>query len=333
MPQSDRLSGARVVLLAGGDSAEREISLKSGQAVAAALRTIGLNVETIDPALIDLNRFPWQAGDIAFIALHGGAGENGDIQALLEAAAVPYTGSGPAASQLAFSKSAAKLRFQQCGVPTPPFVLIHRSDSCDRLHEQAARIGYPLAVKPDQQGSSLGVCIVQAADDLAAAAAECFRYGSFGLIERAITGTEWTLGVLDDEPLPVIKIETPHAFFDFEAKYEDDATGYQFEFAESTNVVNGIVRAGHDACRAVGTSGVARVDLRLDAHGNPFVLEVNTVPGFTDHSLVPKAAARTGISFPDLCRRMLESALARAPGAATVWVRRAPRAWPARQAG
>lgn len=333
MSRPDSLSAARILLLAGGDSAEREISLNSGLGVAAALDALQLDFELLDPALTDLHRFCWQPGDIAFVALHGGSGENGEIQAILEAAGVPYTGSGPAASQLAFSKSAAKLRFQQNGVPTPPFVLIHHSDSESRLHEQAQRIGYPLVIKPDQQGSSIGVTIVHSPDTLTAAADECFRYGSFGIIEQAIPGSEWTLGVLDDDCLPLIKIETDKTFFDFCAKYEDDATRYLLDFDEPAAVTAAITAAGQAACRAVGTVGVARVDLRLNPEGRPFVLEVNTVPGFTDHSLVPKAAARAGISFPELCRRMLESALRHAPPAPVQHLRPAPPAWRARQAG
>jgi D-alanine-D-alanine ligase len=188
-------------------------------------------------------------------------------------------------------------------------------------------------VKPDQQGSSLGVSIVHAPAALTAATDECFRYGAFGLMEQAIAGSEWTLGVLDDETLPVIKIETAGAFFDFSAKYQDDATQYLFEFAEPLAVVAAIIEAGRNACRALGTTGIARTDLRLDSQGLPFVLEVNTVPGLTDHSLVPKAAARVGIAFPELCRRMLDSALQHAPAVTTTHTRRAPRAWPTRQAG
>jgi len=327
------LSAARILLLAGGDSAEREISLKSGYGVATALQALRLNVELLDPALTDLHRFRWQPNDIAFVALHGGSGENGEIQAILEAAGVPFTGSGPAASQLAFSKSAAKLRFLQSGVPTPPFVLIHQSDSEARLREQAQRIGYPLVIKPDQQGSSIGVTIVHSPETLTTATKECFRYGPFGIIEQAIPGTEWTLGVLDDECLPLIRIETDNIFFDFSAKYQDETTRYVLDFDEPSTITDAIVRAGHAACRAVGTAGVARVDLRLDPHGQPFVLEVNTVPGFTDHSLVPKAAARIGLSFPELCQRMLESALEHAPAAPVQHFRPAPPAWPARQAG
>lgn len=327
------VSAARVLLLAGGDSAEREISLKSGQGVSAALEALHIPFELVDPALTDLHRFRWQPGDIAFVALHGGSGENGEIQAILEHAGVPYTGSGPGASQLAFSKSAAKLRFQQHGVPTPPFVLIHQSDSSARLQEQAQRIGYPLVVKPDQQGSSIGVTIVHTAEALAAATDECFRYGAFGIMEQAIPGSEWTLGVLDDECLPLIKIETDKTFFDFGAKYEDDETRYLLDFDEPAAVTDSIAQAGLAACRVVGTVGVARVDLRVNPEGQPFVLEVNTVPGFTDHSLVPKAAARMGISFPELVARMLESAVKHGPATPVQYLRPAPPTWRARQAG
>jgi D-alanine-D-alanine ligase len=327
------LSDARILLLAGGDSAEREISLKSGYGVATALQTLELHFELLDPALTDLHRFRWQPNDVAFVALHGGSGENGEIQAILEQAGVPYTGSGPAASQRAFSKSAAKLRFQQSGVPTPAFVLIHHSDSSTRLREQALRIGYPLVVKPDQQGSSIGVTIVHSPEALTSATDECFRYGPFGIIEQAIPGSEWTLGVLDDDCLPLIKIETDKTFFDFCAKYQDDATRYLLDFDEPSAITNAITQAGHAACRAVGTVGVARVDLRLNPEGQPFVLEVNTVPGFTDHSLVPKAAARAGIPFPELCQRMLESALEHAPAEPVQHLRPAPPTWRARQAG
>lgn len=333
MSRPASLSAARILLLAGGDSAEREISLQSGYGVATALQALGLEFELLDPALTDLHRFRWQPNDIAFVALHGGSGENGEIQAILAAAGVPYTGSGPAASQLAFSKSAAKLRFQQHGVPTPPFVLIHQSDSSARLSEQAQRIGYPLVVKPDQQGSSIGVTIVHSPDALATATKECFRYGPFGIIEQAIPGSEWTLGVLDEECLPLIKIETDKTFFDFCAKYQDDATRYLLDFDEPTETTDAITQAGLAACRAVGTVGVARVDLRLNPEGRPFVLEVNTVPGFTDHSLVPKAAARAGIPFPELCRQMLESALRHAPAAPVQHLRPGPATWRARQAG
>jgi D-alanine-D-alanine ligase len=310
-PAQIRQDPERIIVLAGGTSAEREVSLSSGAAVHTALCERGVNAELVDPAITDLHQFAWRLGDLAFISLHGTFGEDGEVQQLLDAAGVPYTGSAADASRLAFSKSAAKLRFQQHHVPTPPYVLVHRGDSPQRLLDQAARVGYPLAFKPDQQGSSLGISFVHAEAELDAAADHCFSYGPFAVLERAVPGTEWTLGVIDEDPLPLIQIRTPHDFFDYDAKYQDEQTEYLFDFTESTTVTDSIRAAGRAACRALGTSGIARVDIRLDGDRQPWVLEVNTIPGMTDHSLVPKAAARTGMAFGDLCLRAVEVAVQR----------------------
>jgi D-alanine-D-alanine ligase len=307
--QSRRL---RVAVLSGGESEEREISLQSGHDVACALRARGHEVICIDPAETPVAAAQFRDVEIAFLALHGRSGENGDIQSLLERMGILYTGSGPEASRLAISKSASKERFFQQGVPTPPYVLVHESDESARARELAIRIGFPLVVKPDTQGSSLGVSIVESAESLTPALKECFRYDPFGLFERAIPGTEWTLGLLDDEPLPLIQIESPREFFDFTAKYRDEATAYRFDSPVSNAVRSSIIAAGVNAAKAIGTKGLARVDLRLDHDGRPWVLEVNTIPGFTDHSLVPKAAAHAGISLGELCERTIERSLAAA---------------------
>jgi D-alanine-D-alanine ligase len=299
----------RVAVLSGGPSAEREISLQSGAAVARALKIAGHAVREIDPAHEDVAGCNWNAFDVAFIALHGKFGEDGQVQQILENALIPYTGSGVPASQLAFSKSASKERFAQQQVPTAPYVLIHESDTAHRIAQQAEQLGFPLVVKPDTQGSSLGVTIVQQVEDLPAALVRCFHYDAFGLLEQAVRGSEWTVGLLDDRALPPIRIETERMFFDYAAKYEDDETRYQFESDVPAEQVDGIVQAARSACAAVGTSGLARVDLILDQSGSPQVLEVNTVPGLTDHSLVPKAAARLGLTMAELCQACLSSAL------------------------
>lgn len=305
------LGKLRIAVLYGGPSAERLISLKSGAAVAQALAEIGHAVAQIDPALVDLTELDWSRFDVAFIALHGKFGEDGQVQQVLEDAGIPYTGSGVAASRLAFSKSAAKERFLQHGVPTAPYVLIHESDTAHRIVEQARRLGFPLVVKPDTQGSSLGVSLVRSEGDLPAALGRCFHYDTFGLVERAIVGSEWTVGLLDERPLPAIRIETGRAFFDYHAKYEDDETQYHFDFEAPREQTERVVEAARNACAALGTSGLARVDVMLDETGRPLVLEVNTVPGLTDHSLVPKAAAHLGTSFPQLCQDCVQSALSR----------------------
>jgi D-alanine-D-alanine ligase len=300
----------RVALLAGGDSEERAVSLQSGAAVQRALLSRGHAVMHLDPQLVDVHEVDWRGFDVAFIALHGRFGEDGQIQQILEREGIPYTGSPAVASRLAFSKSAAKERFQQHGVPTPHYTLIHYSDDLDRLRRIASSMGFPIVVKPDTQGSSIGVTVIDRLEQVEQAAAACFRYDSFGLMETAIRGTEWTVAVLDRHVLPAIQIETPHAWFDYVAKYHSGATQYRFDYTVPPATVRQIEAAGLAACQVLGTRGLARVDLRVDEDGQPWVLEVNTVPGLTDHSLAPKAAARSGISFADLCEQMILASFA-----------------------
>jgi D-alanine-D-alanine ligase len=307
----------RVAVLCGGPSAERVVSLRSGAAVVHALRDLGHAVHEIDPAVVELADYDWARFDVAFIALHGKFGEDGQVQQILEDALVPYTGSGVAASRLAISKSASKERFLQHRVPTAPYALIHETDTPHRILRQADAIGLPLVVKPDTQGSSLGVSIVRTADEMPAALTRCFHYDSFGLLEQAIPGVEWTVGMLDERALPPICIETGRDFFDYEAKYEDDKTRYHFDFDVPAEEVERVIQAARNACDALGTCGLARVDLIVDQSGCPQVLEVNTVPGLTDHSLVPKAAFRMGMSFTELCQDCLQSALRHAVRRAT----------------
>jgi D-alanine-D-alanine ligase len=299
----------RIAVLCGGDSDEREISLQSGHCVAEALRERGHEVTLVDPAETPPEAALFRDVDAAFLALHGRNGEDGTIQTVLDRMGVVFTGSGAEASRLAFSKSASKERFFQCGVPTPRYVLVHESDNVQRCCELADRIGFPLVVKPDSQGSSLGVSIVRTPESLAAALKRCFRFDSFALLEQMVDGTEWTLPLLDDEPLPLIQVSTPREFFDFTAKYEDPATEYRFEFAESRAEISSLVDAGNRAARAIGTKGLARVDLRLDGEGRPWVLEVNTIPGLTEHSLLPKAAVQSGLALGELYERCLERSL------------------------
>ena len=295
-----------VALLAGGDSDERPISLQSGSAVHAALVSRGHAVMDLDPHVVDLAEVDWRAFDVAFIALHGRFGEDGQVQQILDLAGIPYTGSQATASRLAFSKSAAKERFQQYGVPTPNYTLIHYSDDVERLQRIALGMGFPLVMKPDTQGSSLGVTIVESMEHVEQAAQNCFRYDSFGLMESAIRGTEWTVAVIDDLVLPAIEIETPNTWFDYHAKYHSDETKYRFDYQVPAATVRQIEAVSLAACQALGTRGLARVDLRLDEQNQPLVLEVNTVPGLTDHSLAPKAAAQAGIDFAELCERMIQ---------------------------
>lgn len=303
------LNPLRVAVLAGGDSAEREISLQSGAVIVAALTGRGHRVTVVDPAEAALESFDWNSVDVTFLALHGTFGEDGGVQQFLEQNNVVFTGSDARSSKLAFCKSAAKERFTACGINTPPYTLIHEEDVSSKVVEQATRIGYPLVAKPDSQGSSLGVTIVDNETCLSDAVTLSFTLDNACLLERAIVGPEWTLAVIDDEPLPLIKIGTDRAFFDFDAKYSDDATEYAFDESISPAFSRRLTAIGLDACRALGTTGIARVDIMVDAAGEPWILEVNTIPGMTDHSLVPKAAARAGIDMGQLCEIILERAV------------------------
>lgn len=303
-----RPTPSTVAVLSGGTSSEREISTQSGVAVARALRNRGHRVVEVDPATTLLHSWNWSDVRLAFLALHGAAGEDGAIQALLESWGVPYTGSGPRESQLAFSKTATKQVLVQLGIPTPPWQVIDHSQSASHLLDSAERLGYPLIVKPDQQGSSLGVSLVTSAESLIAACERAFLLGPVALLEQAVVGDEWTVGLLDDHPLPPIRISGFGGVFDFHAKYQSEEIQYLFD-SEQGGMSDRVADVARAACLAVGTRGVARVDLMVDRIGRPFVLEINTIPGFTDHSLVPKAAARAGLSFEDLCEWCVDAAL------------------------
>lgn len=317
-PQSENTPGLRIIVLMGGPSQEREISLESGEAVAQALTELGHQITKIDPATDEFSLVNWGEFDAAFIALHGSFGEDGQIQTILEKAGIPFTGSSAEVAELTFHKSATKERLIQNYVPTPAYVLIHQSDDARTIQQHACTIGYPLVVKPDTQGSSLGVSIVHSAEELPQALTRCFQYEEHGLIEQAVLGTEWTVSQLDDTQLPLIQIETNRGFYDYEAKYQDEQTDYHFEFALPTDVVQAINRVGAQALETTGVEGVARVDIRLDEQQRPWVLEINTVPGFTSHSLVPMAAAKVGLSLGQLCDQSIRAAIRRSQAAVSV---------------
>lgn len=303
----------RVAVLAGGESDERAVSLQSGDAVLRALRERGHSATLIDPRDVNLAEVSWHEFDVAFLALHGRFGEDGQVQEFLESVDIPYTGSRPAVSRLAFSKSASKERFHQSGVPTPPYVVIHETDDAAHIQRQAKKLGFPLVVKPDAQGSSLGVGFVRSPEELPRALAECFHYDAFGIMEQEILGTEWTVAMLNERILPVVQIAPQQPFYNYRAKYEDEGTAYLFEFSEPASTVRAVEETGRRACEAVGTTGIARVDIRVDRYRRSWVLEVNTIPGLTNHSLVPKAAAHAGMSLGELCEAAIHSCLAAVP--------------------
>lgn len=232
------------------------------------------------------------------------------MQAQLESLGLPYTGSGPQASALAFSKTEAKSRFIAHGVPTPDAVLFHAGESLAECVERAARLGFPVVVKPDRQGSSIGISFAHNREELAQSITAALAFDTQGLIEVAITGEEWTVPLLDEWVLPPIRIGTSQAFFDYEAKYQREDTAYEFPGDVPPAVLARITEIAQQAAHSLGVTSLSRVDLRIDASGQPWVLEVNTIPGLTDHSLAPKSAAQSGLSFAQFCEAVCRRAIA-----------------------
>jgi len=299
----------KVALLLGGQSAEREVSLKSGGAVLAALVRQGVDVHALDPTEAGtLERLRTGGFDRVFIILHGRGGEDGQIQGVLESIGLPYTGSGVLGSALGMDKYRCKLLWQGCGLPTADFALM--AEEADL--EKAGALGFPLMIKPAHEGSSIGMARANNAEELATAWRAAAEYDSQVLAERWITGPEYTCAVLDGEALPIIELETPHAFYDYDAKYFADTTSYICPCGLPDADELRFRAMCVDAFEAVGASGWGRVDFMLDEKGQPYLLEVNTVPGMTDHSLVPMAAKVRGLDFDALVWRILETSLERA---------------------
>lgn len=299
------MSFGKVAVLLGGKSAERAVSLNSGSMVLHALRRCGVDAQPFDPAEQGLDALLAERFDRAFVALHGRFGEDGTVQGVLEWLGIPYTGSGVLGSALAMDKVRSKLLWQASGLPTPPYEVL---DAGTDFRAVAQRLGLPLMVKPVNEGSSIGMSKVRAAGALEEAYALAVNFDRSVIAERFIEGTELTCGVLGDETLPLIRLETPREFYDYEAKYVAGDTRYILPCGldpDRERALQGVCLA---AFRALGCHGWGRVDLMLDRAGDPHLLEVNTSPGMTDHSLVPMAARAIGLSYEDLCLRILEGA-------------------------
>ncbi len=300
----------RVAVLAGGDSPERDVSLVSGAAVCEALQNAGHEVQVFDPAQIPVEQIPWFTFDACFLALHGGAGEDGRVQQQLENLGVDFTGSRAAACRAAMNKSVSKERFFFERIPTAEYCLLHASESPDVCAAKAASLGYPLVVKPNSQGSSLGVTIVRRAEELADALTLARNLDPFTLVETFVDGRELTVAVLDRRPLPALEIVTTRGFFDYEAKYSAHDTREEYPSDMAPKVVAHVEQLAVRAAQALGTRGLVRVDLILDSAGIPWVLEVNTTPGMTGQSLAPKAARLAGFDMSALCQWIVQNALA-----------------------
>lgn len=295
----------KVAVLMGGPSAEREISLKSGTMVLDALRRSGVDAHAFDPRDEGIEQLIARRFDRAFIALHGRFGEDGTVQGALEYLGIPYTGSGVMASSLALDKWRTKLLWQAAGIPSAPYELLTPGSDFAGV---AARLGLPLMVKPAREGSSIGMSKVTSIEKLQAAFELAARYDEIVIAERFIDGIELTAGILGDEVLPLIQLETPRVFYDYEAKYFAGDTRYICPCGLPDETEKYIQRLALTAFQLLGCSGWGRVDAMLDREGRPCLLEVNTIPGMTDHSLVPMAARSRGMSFEDLVLRILESA-------------------------
>lgn len=296
----------RVAVMLGGFSSEREVSLNTGNAVLAALRSRGIDAQAWDPAEQDLTRFAAAGFDRVWIALHGTGGEDGALQGALEWLDTPYTGSGVMASAIAMDKIRSKHLFNACGIPTPDYAVIrHRADAVIAAED----FGFPLILKPIGEGSSVGMSKVFEAKELAAAVDLALDYGGVALAERCIIGDEMTVGVLQGEALPTIRIETPRVFYDYRAKYESDRTAYHCPGTTDAETEKRYAELAVAAFAELGCTGWGRVDFMTGNDGQPQVLEVNTVPGMTNHSLVPMAARQAGIDFEELCWRILETSV------------------------
>ncbi len=292
----------RVAVLFGGKSAEREVSLKSGNAVLSALQAAGVDAFGIDVGDDFLQRLASEKIDRAFIVLHGRGGEDGSMQGLLECAGIPYTGSGILASALAMDKLRTKQVWHSLGLPTPRHAVLTSQADCEAA---AAELGFPLIVKPAHEGSSIGMAKVESVEALIAAWQDAARYDSQVLVEQWIAGPEYTVAVLRGEVLPPIGLGTPHTFYDYDAKYLADDTQYRIPCGLSAEKEAELKELTARACEAVGTQGWARADVMQDASGQFWLLEVNTVPGMTDHSLVPMAARAAGLDFQQLVLAIL----------------------------
>ena len=300
----------RILVLLGGASAEREVSLASGTRVADALRQKGHDVTTADPGADPLAILPdARAAEVVWMALHGGAGEDGTIQALFDLAGVRYTGSGHLASALAMDKDLSKQLFRAAGVPTAEWRMVRTGDGTDWTapaftEEMIAALGLPLVVKPSKQGSTVGLTVVKAAAQLAPAVTEAFHHDDEVMLEAFVPGRELTVGVLDDAPMPVGEIIPKHELYDYECKYTPGMAEEIFPAAIPDAVRDEAQRQAMAAYHALKLAGCARIDFRLHPTDGLFCLEASTLPGMTGTSLVPQAAAAMGMDFPTLCERI-----------------------------
>ena len=320
----------KVAVLAGGIGEERDVSIQSGNCVAEALQKTGLNVITSDIRPDNMEILEDHSIDVFFIALHGKFGEDGQLQQILEARSLIYTGSGPTASRLAFDKMASKKIFAEAGVDTPPAIQLNPDTDTQQLEKQLQQFADPVrsphqrgtraeggytsngadkyVIKPLRQGSSVGVSIVTEPRKAINAAKKCQSEFGDCMIEKFIPGRMITVGILCSQPLPIIEVRTQTSFYDYYAKYIDEQTEYLLDTISDTAMTEKIKAAALDCFNALGCRHFGRVDFILGEDKKTYALEVNTIPGMTAHSLLPKAAAKTGLSMSNLCLKIVEAA-------------------------
>jgi D-alanine-D-alanine ligase len=305
---TDARAFGRVAVLLGGDSSEREISLLSGNAVLEALKRRGVDAHGFDPRALPLAALLTEGFARVWIALHGPGGEDGTLQGALEYLGVPYTGSGVMGSAIGMDKLRTKRLALAVGVPTADFVVLRGPQDFEPALE---RLKLPLIVKPATQGSSVGMTKVERAQDLAAAYAAAAQFETLVFAEAWVTGKEYTVAILQGAALPSIRIETPKTFYDYEAKYFRDDTRYFCPSGLPASAEAHLAALALAAFDAAGASGWGRADFMMDERGRPLLLEINTVPGMTSHSLVPMAARAVGVDFEELVWRVLETSFTR----------------------
>lgn len=296
----------RVAVLMGGSAAERAVSLRSGAAVYAALKHQGIDAVAIDVTASPIEALAGVSCDRVFNIIHGRGGEDGVLQAVLEVMGIPYTGSQVLASALSMDKLRTKLCWQGYGLVTPQWVLLKSEQDLDGCIE---KLGFPVIVKPAQEGSSIGMSKAHNRDELLSALTLASQFNCDVYAERWVTGKEYTVAILNNQALPVIRLETPNAFYDYEAKYNATTTQYHCPCGLSAEEEAQLKTIAVSASQVVGAKGWARVDVFIDNSGQYQLIEINTVPGMTDHSLVPMAAKQAGIDFDSLVWRILESSI------------------------
>jgi D-alanine-D-alanine ligase len=334
-----------IAVLFGGLSSERLVSVRGGRAVVSALRELGHDVVPVDPLfgsdlklseeeiqddskvvsveeslkisprvyLDCINSGIFDNIDVAFIVLHGKYGEDGKIQSLLELRGIPYIGSNVKSSALSIDKNASKMIFLSAGIPTPPWMIVRHKDvdNYELFEDIRQELGNKIVVKPNDQGSTIGITIIDSGnlDEIHEGIIEAFKYSDIVLVEKFIEGREITVAIIGEEPFPIIEIEPEDGYYDYEHKYTKGKTQYYCPADLTEDITEFTQSLAHTAYLALGCSGFARADFRLDEDGQSYLLEMNTIPGFTATSLVPMAAKEVGIEFPELCERLIDLAL------------------------